>query len=497
MVISLGDMLADPGLALTPRTSHCARVGSSISWVSASELDDPAPFLRQNQILLTTALRRRSAADWSAYVRRLTSVPLAGLGVGVGNVLRAAPQALVSAAEEIGVPLFEVPRRTPFVQIDHWVAERIYSEHYRQISVAADGQDQLTRAILTGGGLASVLRHLRLLTGNAVAVIDQYGSILESCPTNRRWPPFDAIVTAAGGFDTQGLSVTRIEVEGVPIAFLCSVGTQHNLKLTAYATSLIGLEISHRQATIAGQRGLLGQVLEATFRGTIGVEESRRRLRSFGVSSKNTYTVVLATANCSTERLKYVPWNLQTTLSGGDSHRHIALLGRHLLTLVPNHEDADTTARGVAAHLATLGSAVSVGIGNPHEGVEGLRTSYFEASAAASLGNGIHRCPPLAMVTLSANTAGRPFRESCKSVIMPLLQQDAHYHSDLVETLRAYLTNNCSAIVTATQLGIHRNTLNYRLDRVQHFTGKNLSVFTDKIELWFALRLQAETTQPS
>lgn len=44
---------------------------------------------------------------------------------------------------------------------------------------------------------------------------------------------------------------------------------------------------------------------------------------------------------------------------------------------------------------------------------------------------------------------------------------------DLLETLRSFINNNCSISLTAAELNIHRNTLQYRLKRIQSLTGKD------------------------
>ncbi|WP_074110806.1 sugar diacid recognition domain-containing protein [Paenibacillus sp. P46E] len=44
---------------------------------------------------------------------------------------------------------------------------------------------------------------------------------------------------------------------------------------------------------------------------------------------------------------------------------------------------------------------------------------------------------------------------------------------DMIETLRSFINHNCSVSQTADDLNIHRNTLQYRLKRIQTLTGKD------------------------
>ena len=55
--------------------------------------------------------------------------------------------------------------------------------------------------------------------------------------------------------------------------------------------------------------------------------------------------------------------------------------------------------------------------------------------------------------------------------IAPLVHYDEQYRTELLLTLRAYLSNNCNMNATAEALFAHRHTVAYRLDRIEELTG--------------------------
>ncbi|MGI8649795.1 MAG: PucR family transcriptional regulator [Rubrobacter sp.] len=57
------------------------------------------------------------------------------------------------------------------------------------------------------------------------------------------------------------------------------------------------------------------------------------------------------------------------------------------------------------------------------------------------------------------------------ALISPLEGYDREHNSDLVKTLRVYFESNANASEAAQRLYLHRNSLNYRLLRVQSITG--------------------------
>lgn len=77
----------------------------------------------------------------------------------------------------------------------------------------------------------------------------------------------------------------------------------------------------------------------------------------------------------------------------------------------------------------------------------------------------------------------------CIPEIKTLFQYDKENNSDYVETLQAYL--HCRNIAAAAgALHIHRNTMNYRIQKIEEITGLNLMEGEDLYHLWFSLLIQ-------
>jgi len=71
---------------------------------------------------------------------------------------------------------------------------------------------------------------------------------------------------------------------------------------------------------------------------------------------------------------------------------------------------------------------------------------------------------------LSESPDLKPFR----GLIEPLLAHDRGRRSDLVRTLRIYLATGANASETADRLFLHRNSVLYRLTRIQKLLGLDL-----------------------
>ncbi|MCO5197709.1 MAG: helix-turn-helix domain-containing protein [Anaerolineae bacterium] len=74
-------------------------------------------------------------------------------------------------------------------------------------------------------------------------------------------------------------------------------------------------------------------------------------------------------------------------------------------------------------------------------------------------------------------------------VIGPLVEYDRRHRSNLVNTIAAYFGHHGNVSQTAEALFIHRNTLLYRLDRIQELTGHDLDQADMRLALHLALKL--------
>ncbi|GAA4542463.1 PucR family transcriptional regulator [Pseudonocardia xishanensis] len=71
----------------------------------------------------------------------------------------------------------------------------------------------------------------------------------------------------------------------------------------------------------------------------------------------------------------------------------------------------------------------------------------------------------------------------------PLRRNDAETGGDLTETLRVYLDSGAQVRATAKVLGVHENTIRYRLGRIEHVGGLDLRHFDALLAAQLALQI--------
>jgi DNA-binding PucR family transcriptional regulator len=77
-------------------------------------------------------------------------------------------------------------------------------------------------------------------------------------------------------------------------------------------------------------------------------------------------------------------------------------------------------------------------------------------------------------------------------VLGPLTAYDAAHRSELLRTLRVFLEHSGSWARTSAALHVHVNTLRYRIGRIAELTGRDLTRFPDRVDLYLALDHSAE-----
>ncbi|MGN6126015.1 MAG: PucR family transcriptional regulator ligand-binding domain-containing protein, partial [Humibacter sp.] len=130
---------------------------ASVSWVHSSDLDDPTPFLTPGQVLLTTGTQFASAdSDYDGYVARLVASGVVALGFGT-EVIRDTPPGLIEACLRGGMPLLDVPYRTPFIAVARYAADLVAEQAYARNTWALAAQHAVSLAALRPDGLDATL----------------------------------------------------------------------------------------------------------------------------------------------------------------------------------------------------------------------------------------------------------------------------------------------------------------------------------------------------
>ena len=459
---------------------HVPATEARITWAHPIELDDPTPYLRGGELVLTTGLRMaRTAVGQAAYVERLVAAGVAGLGFGTGLRHRDVPPAVVTACADRDLLLLEVPLRTPFIAVVQAVADRLGELRRLRLVETLHSQRAVTRRALrdgVGGVVATLARQLRA----AVYVADRgWREVARAGAASGLPRRLEAELSAGrrGTFSDSGPhGWFEIQVLGErPAAGLgwLAVARPEPLLVAErlvlmHAVSLVALLLdrSDRSRQPAAEDALV-QVLLDGMVGDLGVR----------VGLEEPVAVVVATGDRI--RMSAAVPEVRNLHRG----RMLASERDDTVLLVRAEQ-----ARAVALHLVALaGQGARAGIG------PGLSLAECRRSLEA------------ARTALAAAPAGE-VRDAVEMPVLGFLQQpevrdavssataetfrklhDAEDHGELVRSLRAFLDHHGGWDRAARELGIHRHTLRHRMRRVEDLTGLSLDQPQDRLALHLGL----------
>jgi purine catabolism regulator len=188
-MLTVAELIGHPELGLE---LVAGQVGAEreIEAAAVSELANPGQWLQGGELLLTIGLLLPQTTDGCrTYLAELAAAGVQAVGLGLGAELphQRAPVRLITAADEIGMPLLTVPDPVPFIAVTKAVfAYRARAER-QELEWALQTQRALTAAAVTPGGLLGILAAHRDATGRSGVVIDLLGRMLaESDPGGER-----------------------------------------------------------------------------------------------------------------------------------------------------------------------------------------------------------------------------------------------------------------------------------------------------------------------
>ena len=155
-------------------------------------------------------------------------------------------------------------------------------------------------------------------------------------------------------------------------------------------------------------------------------------------------------------------------------------------------EDMNQTARMLVDMLnAEAMSQVRVSYGNPVSEIKSVSRSYKEAKMALEVGKIFYADKNV--VPYNNLGIGRLIYQLpiplCKMFIREIFEGKSpdDFDEETLTTINKFFENSLNVSETSRQLYIHRNTLVYRLDKLQKSTGLDLRVFEDAITFKIAL----------
>ncbi|WP_229339552.1 PucR family transcriptional regulator [Streptomyces flavotricini] len=475
--VPLAALLADRELGLR----HLAGPAEAdVHGVHASEMADPSPYLLGGELLLTAGAEL--GADPDGYVRGLVAAGAAALGFGVAPVHEEVPAALAAACARYGLPLLEVPPRTPFTAVARSVWRLMAQARTRELRRVAEVQQSLATAAARPDPVAAVLTRLASSLGGWAALLTPAGAAAAGPGPSGGPAPGPATAPAS-----TAVGIVRAAGAGVGEEVLGAVRElARRVAGGAAATATDASRGTHLAVYAVGGGRVLALATPARVPGDHTIASVAAVLLTLITAERPAGAEAAALARLLLGGSPAGalggpgPWYAVHARGGADPQALAAALGTVLL-------DPD----GPAVRLLTDREPAPqpgwrLGVSAP-AGPDALSTA--DAQARRALDRAEAARTPLARHTepgLAGLVGAAEARAHAEALLGPLSPA-------LRDTLRAWLAHHGSWDRSAAALGLHRNTVRQRIARAAALLDRNLDDPDARMELWFALTRAPES----
>ncbi|HET6509109.1 MAG TPA: PucR family transcriptional regulator ligand-binding domain-containing protein [Baekduia sp.] len=460
--------------------------GHAIHWAHSCELAAPWDWLGRGDLLMTNGFAIPADRDQQVvFVRKLEQTGIAGVAIGEGLHAPPLAGAMLAEADRLGFPVLSTAYDVPFIAVAQAVAQA--NRHGEQERMTRTMR--IYEAVRQGAHEtpAEIVRRIGADLATRLHIVDRAGApLLDVDPLEPRLR--EQIVAVVDERDGSLPAITRVPdgarqalVAPVPASeFACLVARPRGdaapaLSVLQHVAAVVAIEIERSVAQQEAQRRLGSELLAHLIDRRIDAESGGRRLADFGLGGVELVLLAVdADGHAGPEML-----NRALRRDGVPT---LQLRRSSIMYVLLPSGSADDVGAVLDAELVVGASAPLSGVGQVPDAAKEARWA-LEAARGRQRGLTRYGQEPPPFMPRTVTEA----RSSADAVLGDLLAYDAEHSGDLVRSLRLFLAENRSWQRASTAIGVHKQTLVYRMRRVEELTGRRLDDTGDVAYLWLAL----------
>lgn len=405
--------------------------------------------------------------------------------------------------------------------------------------------DQLGDFVLQGRSIEEIARRLSSLIGNPVVVLGSYFNPVAGSARNGSTGVADRLA-ALRDSSTLGPELARLAAERRPVHLAPdpALGLTDSLLLAPIlagpdllgyvlvveadrtftpldfqaleqAATVFALELTRERYMDEVERRVRGDFIHDLIAATFDRQTVVARAGRLGHDLALPQVVLVAAGDPPNEampashvhdpaeRTARLERALRTSLRRRGLMAQTSITGDVVVALIAlSHSDSDAAvvrrlARPILSDLIAYlaPDSASIGIGRVRSDPADLRQGYQEAVQALRGSQRLGATGHLAEYDrlgverlLTQLLEGQSLERFVGDVLDPFVAYDSAHNSDLLLTLETYLRLGCRQRATASELGLHVNSLHYRLERIQEIGEIDLENAEVRLNLQLALR---------
>jgi purine catabolism regulator len=526
-------------------------LGRAVSWARAATSRTWAIGSLENNALVILSLRGITTRSEIQSLPRLTEALVLANAAGLA-VTDETPELLEALGHQDGFPILTLPAEAAIPEVERAIIQLIVDREGQVQRRSLETYHSLIQLALDDAPAQLMVETLAEAAGRVAYLENEYG-ILQAvaAPSQREALALPSVEEASSLYSARevlGISVgapasgehlnrcirrvlrdgayavcsSPIAIGGTVAGFLTLLGVADEVEeideqLLARAAPAFAVPVAKHRAVMETQTRLQGGFLENLLSGTFADEDDiAARAQYLGHNLREPYDTACLMLDDPTDRRLTTDeaqrlglWTSFLDLA----HREIlarwprALLrerGDVVAVLVPlsDHEEgvefgAEFEALRGRLDALVAATTTTVGIGRRATGPRAVVRSYAEAEQAARIGRqflGGHQTiafDDLGVYRVIARVEDREALSTFRREYLgPIEDYDARHSAELIDTLEGFFRCNGNHARAAELLHLHRNTLLYRLERIEALTGRDLSDAETRLSMQLALKIR-------
>ena len=512
---------------------------NKITKVNVMEVPDIIDWVSQGEFLITTAYSIRDDLKiLEEIIPKLKEKGVAGLGIKVGRYVKELPENIVKLANEINFPILEVPLYVSHTDIISVILTEVISEQTNLLLDIERYNKEAMDIVIKGGNLNDIAKKLHNNIGNTLAIYENINDRCEIiCCDNIDKSEIEKIVykfissnnyckklyyehvDKINGEDIKRVTIpviiNKIEYGNVFIwTDNSDINTLQKMIIELYI-NIIMLEFAKRISIHSMESNYKLEFFDDLLsRSKSRVKRAIEKSKNYNFNTNNKYCIIEIRLRAWNDEILYdykeeinnLIFIINRIIKSYKNNIIYVERGDRIILLYGNvksynsvkiREDTLNLCKTIYADAVKKINSMEiiVGIGRSYIDISQLYKSQEQAKLivehlSKSTTESIIHYDDLGVYRILAHDEIKgELIDFCKDTIMPLIEYDEEYDSELVKTLKQYFKFNGNMKKVSEKMYMHYNTIVYRVNKIKAITGLDIEESDNSLNLQIALKI--------
>ena len=542
MNLTVADILAYDFLKGNKVLAGRGGLGKQVRYVDIIEVPDVKGWIKTGGVLMTTGYAIKEGSDiQEQLMQELVAQGASALFIKKGRYLTEIPAVIIELGNRYNLPVVQIPRELPYKDILFSLLSRIMEKQTFILQKSRDIHDQLTRVVLEGGGIDLLARTLYQIIDQIVLILDQKLKVIALAANGKKSaelfiPEKKLLEQFADNKQPIRLKETEhnfsliiapVVVSGEIYGYVAVVETgsrkMEELYYTAVqqAATVVALEMMKEKEKLETRKRLEANLIEDLLNEEYKSPQTIiQRAHYLGWDFERVYLVLIIDIDNfeeyfwekkDEEHMQEIKEKLKEIVQ-----QEFLFLNKEAILIFRSDslvvffdceglEESEIKAKVInfserireKINRQISQVSVTIGIGNYYPEVMGLKKSYFEASKAVNIGKSIKRDSDIfhyqdlgiyrVLVKCKDDPELREFYQEILGLVKKYDRKNGE--EEMLKTIEALLKHFGNKSKAAEELCIHRNSLNYRLNKIEKITARTFADGENWLNIYLALKI--------